>query len=88
MGKTGQLGFKAVRIETVNRRIATEQVPTPSLESVTELSVAKTIAQTQSGSDTGHTRIEKKPSNDWRDQAVQIFNQGDTVILEFGYERR
>lgn len=35
-------------------------------------------------------RVSDKPkqTDSWRDKQTRIFNQGDTVILEFGYKRR
>lgn len=33
-------------------------------------------------------KTENNQEEDWRNQQITIFNQGDTVILEFGYERR
>lgn len=86
--KVGQPGFKAVRIETVNHRVTPEQERVEVSASVTQPSVTKTNTQNLSNTDSAQTRIKKKSSGDWRDQAVQIFNQGDTVILKFGYERR
>ena len=53
----------------------------PKQEAVTDTASQREMAKPP-------VAIKNGQAEDWRNKKIKIFNQGDTVILKFGYERR